>query len=183
MKKADEHARPRGKTLLGSPCGKLRLYRKLAAWMVASAMLAIAIVGSFRSSALDLSLEVSFPADLDWGVLDIGENRSGMQVISVQSDVGYKVYARADRDRLSQWDQRYMSYVAGKEMTEPLLLVSERGTFAVGMTDILIADRSSSSQSETVSFWFVQRVGFDDTPAPLNRVYRILLTYTVVQDV
>lgn len=128
-------------------------------------------------------LDVKFPGDLDLGVLSVGDNTSGLQMLSVESDVGYRVYVRADRERLGQWDSRYAAYVAGSEMVDPLVLVTESGAFALGIADVLIADRRGPLPSSDVNFWFLQRVGFDDRPAPGDRAYRILLTYTVVQDV
>jgi hypothetical protein len=145
--------------------------------------LLVAVMVSWCIPAIGQGLSVRFPGDLDLGVLAIGDNASGLQVLSVESDVGYSVYVRADRERLGQWDSRYAAYVAGIEMVEPLILVSESGAFALGMGDVLIADRPGPSPSPDVSFWFLQRVGFDDRPAPGGRAYRILLTYTVVQDV
>lgn len=154
-------------------------WRVVLVWV----LLALAIAGSWRVSAVGHALDVSFPGDIDLGVLGIGDNRSEVQVIFVQSDVGYRVYVRADRDRLGLWDQRFMSYIAGREMTEPLIVVSEEGAIPVGMTDALIAHRPGPLPSAEVDFWFDQHVSFDDTPAFAGRVYRILLTYTVVQDV
>lgn len=154
-----------------------------SAAVIVSIVLALAALGLWRVSALSYTLDVSFPGDVDLGVLAVGDNTSEMQMILVHSDVGYKIYVRADRDRLCQWDEQFNSYVAGRDMTEPLILFSDEGSIAVGVTDALLAHRPGPSPPAAVHFWFQQRVGFDDVPAPLGRVYRILLTYTVVQDV
>lgn len=146
-------------------------------WLLAT------VIASRCISAAGHGLDVVFPGDLDLGTLAVGENASDLQGLFVDSDSGFRVYVRADRERLGQWDRMLMAYVAGSEMAEPLILMTEGGRFAVGMGDVLIADRPGPSPSPEITFRFVQRVGFGDSPAPAGRVYRILLTYTVVQDV
>jgi len=149
----------------------------------ALACLLTAVIVSQCIMAAGIGLDVTFPDDLDLGILAVGENVSDLQSLVVNSDLGYQVYVRADRERLGQWDLMLMRYVAGSEMAEPLLLTSEGRTYVVGIGDLLIADRPGPSPPPEVTFRFVQRVGFGDRPAPEGRVYRILLTYTVVQNV
>lgn len=145
-------------------------------------LLAIVMV-SWCMAAAGNGLHVTFPDDLDLGALAVGENESDPQSLFVNSDLGYRVYVRADRDRLGQWDPMLMAYVAGSDMAEPLMLTAEGRTYVLGMRDLLIADRPGPSPPPEVTFRFVQRVGFGDRPALEGRVYRILLTYTVVQNV
>jgi hypothetical protein len=146
-------------------------------------LLLAAVIVSRCIVAAEYGLNVTFPDDLDLGPLAIGENVSDPQSLFVDSDFGYRVYVRADRDRLGQWDPMLMAYVAGSEMSAPLMLFTEGQTYIVGMGDLLVADRPGPSPPREVTFRFVQRVGFGDRPAPEGKVYRILLTYTVVQDV
>lgn len=154
-----------------------RLVAAALIWLLATAIVSRCI------SAAGSGLDVVFPGDLDLGTLVVGENVSDMQGLYVYADSGYRVYVRADRERLGQWDRMVMAYVAGSEMAEPLILMTERGRFAVGIGDVLIADRSGPTPSPEIAFRFVQRIGFGDRPASDGRVYRILLTYTVVQDI
>ncbi len=161
-----------------------RLAVSVLAWMLAALiwLLTITIVSRCIMAA-GYGLNVTFPDDLDLGTLAVGENVSDLQSLLVDSDLGYRVYVRADRERLGQWDPVVMAYVAGSEMAEPLMLTAEGRTYVVGMGDLLIADRPGPSPPPEVAFRLVQHVGFGDRPAPEGKVYRILLTYTVVQDV